>query len=1485
MLVGRLMIVGLVGLVSAGIAGEQFNVARVSLERGLSPNVGAVLQDDLGFLWVGTDQGLYRYHGQGADYFGAGGDNSLADASVRKLFQDSRGVLWVVTASGLNRYYPSQQKFRHFKYNPEFDEYSPGGNAIYGIAEGPDQNIWLAHNNGVDRFDPFDETFETYRLPQGEVENENGFKGVETLFLAKDGRLWAGDATGLAWYNQPQNRFERISFYSPISSKNAYVQRIADNPNGGLDVLYGSRLFRVDLETGYAEPYQRIFTAQSYGGDLRVYDFMRDRKRRLWVSGNFGILVYDRRGEGSSSLRHDPQAMNTLSYNEVNTLFEDRSGNIWAGTAAGLDRINDRKSLIQHVGPDPSRSGLASGLIFDVMHDRYGRTFLATNAGISITQRRNRIKNYTAREGEEVYALAPGPSNQIFALTSQRVVKLYGDQWKVVSELRDVKLAGRLHFLAYHRGKLWLAGYEAPLMRLDLNTEKWTKFGHDPEDETTPASDLFSAMHLGEDGKLYLTGGNVLNRFDPQDGTTERIPLVDRWEMDEFKLDVTHIHLTSDQTLWLATNFGLIRFEYALQEAGRKPYTYFTKAQGIARESVLGVIDDKKGNLWLAHRNAVSRFNPKEMASLIFDFNDGLNNRLIRGGVSRDMRGNIYFNGTNGYNFIDPIKSYRESTPPRVVITGFRSDNPDTAPIKNAWMKPNLELGYKDRKLFFSLAALDFTNPEKHLFRYRLKGFDSEWSVPRTNPEFAVENPGQGHFVLEVAAANSDGVWSTETATMPIYIKVPWWRSNLALLAYAILIPLLLFTSHRWRTHKLRVRAVELEGLVEDRTRGLREEKEKTERQAARLLELDTLKTQFFSNVSHEFRTPLTLIIGPLENLIARALEAGRGEDARHYEVMLRNARRLLRLINQLLDISKLEAGKMKLHASPEPIAAFVRPIVGAFRSLADKRGIALELVDESAEQPLYFDGEKLEKVLFNILSNAFQFTPDGGAIVLTLKPTEQNGKPALLLELSDSGVGIPKRDLPFLFDRFRQADGSTTRGHEGTGIGLSLVKELVELHGGQVALSSVEGEGTVVSITLLQGRDHLDDDQVSKPNLELPDNARGRALVEMAHLEEAQHQPQLVRNDGLGETILIVDDHPDVRAYVRVAFQQNYRTLEAEDGRQGLELARRHKPDLIISDVMMPNMDGYDMCRALKGERETAHIPIILLTARATDDMKVEGLEIGADDYLGKPFNVRELQVRVRNLLAIRGQERSLRKSLEMAHRVQTSMLPPSVPHIKGLDIASFSQPAREVGGDYYDFVPHGDSRLGIIIGDVSGKGMPAALYMTMTKGLVQAVGGSETSPKRALTAINKQFRKASDAYSFISLLYAVIDADARKLVFSSAGHTPMIHHSEGKTSYVKARGMAVGIEDGRLFDRVVGEHELEIKSGDTFVLYTDGITEAMNASQETFGEQRLLDLVAGNGDADAAALLNRIQEAYSAFVGSEEQSDDMTAVVIRAA
>jgi len=652
-----------------------------------------------------------------------------------------------------------------------------------------------------------------------------------------------------------------------------------------------------------------------------------------------------------------------------------------------------------------------------------------------------------------------------------------------------------------------------------------------------------------------------------------------------------------------------------------------------------------------------------------------------------DQPGVIWFDCEEALVRYDPASPHAAAVDFRTLVRRVTMKG-DSVIYGGADSRLETVLSYANNALRFEYAAPTFDNSAATRYQYYLEGFEENWSAWTAETKKEYTNLPEGKYRFQVRAKNvydrlgNDGVFV-------FTIRPPWYRTWWAYSIYLLLAGVSVFSLVRWRVQALQQKARQLEATIAERTAQVVAQKNRLEEQSHQLQEMDRVKSRFFANLSHEFRTPLTLILGPLEKVLRGVEKNNSLDDTR---MMHRNAANLLRLVNQLLDLAKLESGKLRLQASAGDLIACVRSCLASFDSLAKTKKITLHFHAPTSSLEAWFNRSQLEEVFYNLLSNAFKFTPEGGEVSVQLSVASNQLSVAsnqlavtsvqlsevgdqltenqlitdhrllitdnwTLITVKDTGIGIPADKLPHVFDRFYQADPSTGSGQssvrkfEGTGIGLSLVKELVELHYGKVEIRSAEGKGTEVVVLLPLGREHLKAEEIQSSVISDQYSVISDASIEdresMIEDQEVQQSNNSAIQPSDNDTIiLVVEDNADMRAYIRRELEPDYKVVEAPDGQEGMEKALEIIPDLVISDVMMPVMDGYALCDRLKSDEKTCHIPVILLTAKAEREDKLEGLETGADDYLTKPFDAVELQVRIKNLIALR---RKLQEKFKM--------------------------------------------------------------------------------------------------------------------------------------------------------------------------------------------------------------------------------------------
>lgn len=1204
------------------------------IEQGLPENtVETIVQTRDGYLWLGTQEGLVRFDGVTFTVFNKKNTAAFKDNVVESLYEDPDGSLWIGTNGGLNRY-------KEGKFTVYTTQDGLSSDRILSITGDREGNVWIATNGGgLVHFS--NEKFTTYTTKDGLAADR-----LSCVYADRKGNVWIGAGQGLNLL-----KGGKISYYSTEEGLTSKVGAIYEDREGKLWVGTnggGLNLFRGGKFTAYR-------TADGLSSDA-VRTIHEDREGNLWIGTNGGGLNRFSNGSFSTFTTADG-----LSNDGVRSIYEDTEGNLWIGTyGGGLNRLGDGKFT-----SFTTKEGLANETAYSIYEDRSGAMWIGTLGGGVYRFQNGTFTNYATAQGlsnNNVYAIYEDQQGSLF-IGSEGGLDLFKDGKFIHYTTKDGLSNDNVYSLYADREKnLWVG------TGVGLNHFKDGKFTrYTTADGLT--NDSVRAIYQDRHSNLWIgTNGGGLNRF--KDGRFTHYTTKEGLSNDF----VYSIYEDREGVLWIGTYGG------GLNRLKDGKITIFTTKEGFFDDVVYSILEDKSGNFWMSCNNGVFQIAKKDLndfaagkaksiRSTSYGTHDGLKSRECNGGtqpaawVTRD--GRFWFATMKGICVIHPGHIKTNQRKPPVLVEKVLADNHLVDQTSG-----ETELSPDKKNLEFHYTALSFAAPGRVMFQYKLEGYDREWIDAGARRAAFYTNIAPGHYSFKVKACNNDGVWNEEGAAFAFHLQPrfyqTFWFYGLCLVAAVAAGS----AGYRLRIRQLKAREQQLTLIVEQRTKTLKEQTEELgkilkeserqkeraekaiqiiERQTKTLIEADQAKSRFFSNISHEFRTPLTLTIGPLENALSGAYGPMNDELRKQQEMMLRNSRRLLRLINQLLDISKLEAGKMELQARAGNIAKFVREITSLFSSLAETKRISLQTICEPEEIELYFDRDKMEKILYNLLSNAIKFTPEGGKILV--KVAAESDGDFIRITVKDSGVGIPKDQVDLVFDRFRQV-GRATTGQEGTGIGLSLVKDLVQLHQGNVSVQSEPGFGSEFILRFPAGKKHLGEDEVLQdPLAEVPPDTSFRAELELAVLS-ADSQPPDSQNqqsadngsNGSGQgTILIVDDNAEVRQYIKRIMGSVYRLVEAKDGADGLAKAMQLKPDLILSDVMMPGMDGYELCRRLKAEGSTSKIPVILLTAKASEDMKVEGLETGADDYMAKPFNARELTARVKNLVQMREQQRQL--------------------------------------------------------------------------------------------------------------------------------------------------------------------------------------------------------------------------------------------------
>ncbi len=1267
-----------------GLCGQSpnFRFEQIKADLGLDQGtITSILQDRKGFLWFGTWLGLAKYDGYEVRFFKQSTETGLGSNKVTSLLEDRKGRLWVGTSNaGLYLFDRNKERFIAFQREQD-NANSLSNNNVWALCEDDNGFIWIGTDKGLNRLDPETRRFSHfYRQPGDDASLSNDF--IYSLCTAPDGSIWVGTIDGLnRIVRKPNTQGWHIMRYeiAPSAETNPefhhFIYRIKyalHEPNtlwigtkGGL-----KKASYIPAQSGKWKSIRHFEhdpdNASSLSNNYVTDILERKEDSTLWLATFHGL---NRMASGNGAFQRFYSGNDdrfSITNNAVRSLFEDRGGIFWIGTEKGINRINFKAKPFFHLTPDPIKNSNSNVTASLVRGQASESLWIGTRGGglLYLPLSNGQFQQKKIRQIRLQPHTTSTAADMISYLTLDRKgyvwVSTHGAGVWRFAETRPPPEGPVTHFskggkpglpddyvmtvFDSEKDGIWLGMWDAGICRYDEMEGRFQHFTQSDDAQTFnfkafPNVNILESKE-GQGSILWVAtrGGGLLKLFfDPKKKTLKLLANHLHSEADSSSIChnvVNYLFLDSRKNLWIGTEGGL-----DMLEPGANTFRHFSEKGTAVNEIIRGIIEDSQGNIWYSTQtNGISCLNPQGQTVNFTSSGDLQGNYFYEpANCALPSAGIMVFGGVNGLTFFDPSRIKKNNKVPEVAITGFRLFNNPVAPgqsgdsgrlilDKSITESPQITLEYAQNVLAFEFAALQYDYPEKNRFAYKLEGFNKSWTYVDAGQRLAqYTNLPHGDYTFMVKATNSDGVWNEKPATVQLRILPPWWKTWWAYLLYGLTAIGIIYGIRRVELTRFDLR----KKLAIERV-----EREKLE-------EVNRIKTQFFTNISHELRTPLTLIISPLEQLIREA----RTDRAFYqtFSLMHHNASRLLTMINQLLDIRKGEEGMTKLHVTEDDFVSFIEEITLSFKSWAMQREIELIFSTEVPSLKVWFDREQMEKVAYNLLSNAFKFTPDKGRVEVEIHQSDSGGgQQFACLRISDTGSGIPESQQTRIFERFYQvADHAPVRGtQEGTGIGLALVKLLVERHHGRVDVASKPGTGSTFSVFLPLGNTHFEpaDIQPSPPN-----NEPAAAYTSVpASLEEAPvySQNTIVKHleDGAKKhQLLLVEDNEDIRRFLCQNLEDEYEIKEAANGKAGLAQALENPPDLIISDVAMPEMDGIELCRNLKTHVLTSHIPVILLTARTSLIFKIDGLETGADDYITKPFNLHLLKLRMRNLILIR--------------------------------------------------------------------------------------------------------------------------------------------------------------------------------------------------------------------------------------------------------
>ena len=1223
----------------------------IESQNGLSNNnVRSILQDSDGFIWVGTNGGLNRFDGYEFKIYknNPNSTSTLSNNVVTQLVEDNDGNIWVGTEIGLNKFDSKTENFTRYLY---------GSNAttipqdhIVSLKLGLDGTLWLGTRKSLTFYD---RSIERFKLFGGKADSDTlSGKIISSMDVDLDGKLWVAymDRLIVDEINPSTGEINQIHLPEGIEKEHEPVIYIDKENDVWLSRGTKNTFF---LKRG-ASGFRHIKFRKER--NTIVNGLIQDKLGDIWIgTGREGVYIYNKESGALAELNaNEHTSMGDFYSDWVNVLHEDENGGIWLGT--GLNGMayhhpHLRKFDLHRRKISDPKNSLSNNQVNAILVDHKNRLWVGTNEGLNVQE--------ANQKSFRKYFTSPSQGSTI---GSNTIVSLLQDRDK----------------------NIWVGTYQGGLCRYIEDLDHFMRYEHSTQDETSISNNIPWVLYEDNADRLLIgTLGGGLNVMDKMTGRFRRYDMSstgissdyinsiaqdnrgDIWIGTAYglnrlsaSLEVEKVYLNSigdsrtimgnhieaiyqdaNDRIWVCSNEGLNLYDRANDN-----FCGFPEFESLSGQTIFTILEDERNNLWLGTNRGISKVCVEEepdselkLTVTDFDSSDGLQGaKFSPGAAFKSKDGKFYFGGIRGFNSFYPDEIELNKKQVEVLITGLKVFNQrvavnDTVGRRVLLTQPidridELRLNFKENYFSLQFAALEYLEPQNCRYAFKLTGFNSDWIYTDSDQrEATFTNLDPGEYVFSVKATNGDGVWSEKVKSLNVVVEPPFWKTKLALILFALLI-IAVLTFLRWiitarAKYKLRI--------------------EQEHNDVLRQHEVDLEKIKFFTNISHEIRTPLTLIISPLQELLKKPIGK---ENQKVTQLAYQNAKKLLNLVNQLLDLRKLEVQGLSYNPRVSDVIDFVKERVVMQKQLAKERGVALNFYSSVRAFRMSFDTDKLEKVVLNLTTNALKFTKSGGKIeVRTNVLGTTSGKPSdnlalgsqmFQLTVSDTGKGISSENLNRIFDRYYHIDQGLNDEYTGYGIGLSMVKEYVALHNGKIRVDSEVGRGSVFTIEI----------PVSSEPLAEVEEANGHKIDEnLASIDlqtvSLDKENEVVLEKGDLKKVLLVEDNEDLLSYLKLKLSRSYDVLVAENGQEGLKQALEYYPDLIVSDIMMPIMDGIALCESVKSNPNLSHIPVILLTARSTDEQKLEGYQHGADDYITKPFNYDILELRIKSLAEKRHQ------------------------------------------------------------------------------------------------------------------------------------------------------------------------------------------------------------------------------------------------------
>ena len=1190
-------------------------------------------------MWIGTyGGGLKRYDGLNVETYNHDpfSKSSISNSTVFDLIFNKNQGLWIATQNGINHFNPNTKSFSLF--NPISETIS-----VHALCE-IDNDILVVgtHQKGIYFFNTVEKTFDKIGIP--ESIDENGLL-INDIVVDQLNRIWVGSNYGVFMIDKNARVLSKVSFKDSKTKNpdNTDILSLENDHFGNIwigtaeDGLFkilpgGVNSFGVEH---YKISNKRIFSVKEY-----------DNRYMLLGSENDGFFVISYDGKVLKRYLKEKESQFGIHSNSIWSIHSDSSNRIWLGFydqgLVKFDPIHFKFKFLQNNSQSKTQPFPIS--VSSIIKDSNDRIWFSSvdngvyvydsfqNEYTHLNDSKNKIANglnslditslyidsqqniWVASWYDGLYFLRNGTKNFININTNSTPHRLISN--RVVSLSEDTK------------GVIWIGTFEGGLYSFDINTDKLIHYDDQQFIDFELEKGNIRKVTTDSYDNVWLGTRKGLFRYNPKTKLITSFNEKIKSAINNFGSNfiVFSVYEDTNNTIWIGTDgYGLLSYSHSEDKV-----TWHGDGKEIRKMSINSITQTYDGSFWLGTDNGLIRYDIDTDDYRVFDRSDGLLNNNVNKSSFYNEQSTLYFGTIGGINFFNPIDIPKNESLPKVTFQKLKISNNEVAVSSNSPLKKALNqldtLILKHNQSSFSIEymGVSHTRSEKNSYAYMLEGLDEDWNYVGQQRTANYTNIKPGDYVFRLKAANNDGYWTSDPKTIFIKVLSPWWLSWWAKSLYVIIFLWLGFYIYSLITLRIsEKRKAELE-------RSQRKQNE----------ELNTKKIQFFTNISHEFRTPLTLILNPLESLITdKHIINLPSEITNKHKIIHRNTKRLKRLIDELMDFRKMQFSELKVQVREVELVDIVSNITSHFEEEANYRKIDFQIkFSESMPKMIWIDSSMLDKILFNLLSNAFKATSEEGKIEVNIKHHEQgiifplidenNAQSGFEFDITDTGIGINKKNVKNIFNRFYQSEENNEQYYGGTGIGLEVVKKFVDYHKGKIEVESQQGVGTSFKVFIPETNFH------SQASVQLVNDKKLSQLQSKNSSDFADDPP--FENPKLSKrnTILIVEDNLELREYLKFELKSLYKVLEAPNGKNGLEIARKNKPDIIIADVMMPEMDGFQMARLLKSDKSTLNIPIIMLTAKVGENDRIHGIDLGADIYLKKPFSISLLQTHLRQLI-----------------------------------------------------------------------------------------------------------------------------------------------------------------------------------------------------------------------------------------------------------